>query len=74
MLLILQKQQMLLHMKKLILCCLSVLIAFSLLHTGCASKTVVKTSTRKPVPPGQMKKMTGTKSAKPFAPGQKKKH
>jgi hypothetical protein len=27
----------------------------------------------KQVPPGQAKKMTGTKSAKPFAPGQQKK-
>jgi hypothetical protein len=28
----------------------------------------------KPLPPGQAKKIYGTKSAKPFAPGQQKKH
>lgn len=28
----------------------------------------------KPLPPGQAKKITGSKSAKPFAPGQQKKH
>ena len=27
----------------------------------------------KTLPPGQMKKVTGSKSAKPYAPGQKKK-
>ncbi|MBW8683364.1 hypothetical protein [Chitinophaga rhizophila] len=26
------------------------------------------------LPPGQAKKLTGSKSAKPFAPGQQKKH
>ena len=26
------------------------------------------------LPPGQAKKVTGSKSAKPYAPGQKKKH
>jgi hypothetical protein len=28
----------------------------------------------KPLPPGQAKKLTGSKSAKPYAPGQQKKH
>jgi hypothetical protein len=28
----------------------------------------------KKIPPGQAKKMTGSKSAKPYAPGQQKKH
>ncbi|MBN8877602.1 MAG: quinol oxidase subunit 4 [Sphingobacteriales bacterium] len=28
----------------------------------------------KPLPPGQAKKITGSKSAKPYAPGQQKKH
>jgi len=27
----------------------------------------------KPLPPGQMKKVTGSQSAKPYAPGQQKK-
>ena len=30
-------------------------------------------STGETLPPGQMKKATGSKSAKPFAPGQRKK-
>ena len=60
-------------MKKITLYFSAVLIVFSLLGTGCAKKTVVITGTHKKVPPGQMKKMTGTKSAKPFAPGQQKK-
>lgn len=29
--------------------------------------------TTKPLPPGQAKKITGSKSAKPYAPGQQKK-
>jgi hypothetical protein len=28
----------------------------------------------KPLPPGQAKKLTGSKSAKPYAPGQRKKY
>lgn len=28
----------------------------------------------KPLPPGQAKKITGSKSAKPYAPGQQKKY
>jgi hypothetical protein len=30
--------------------------------------------TGKSMPPGQAKKITGSKSAKPYAPGQQKKH
>jgi hypothetical protein len=45
---------------------LTSLIAFS----ACTKKTtIVKTS----LPPGQVKKITGSKSAAPYAPGQAKK-
>jgi len=37
--------------------------------TSCTSAVVVKND----VPPGQMKKTTGSQSAKPYAPGQQKK-
>jgi hypothetical protein len=60
-------------MKRVTIYFSAVLIALSLLSTGCSKKTVVITGTHKKVPPGQMKKMTGSKSAKPFAPGQQKK-
>lgn len=46
-------------------------LAFSLLILGsCVS---VKTTGSGKVPPGQAKKITGSKSAKPYAPGQQKK-
>ncbi|AWO01262.1 hypothetical protein DLD77_05940 [Chitinophaga alhagiae] len=38
-----------------------------------SSCTVYHDASGKRVPPGQAKKMYGTKSAKPFAPGQRKK-
>lgn len=45
-------------------------VAFALMMTSCVS---TRTSGRSgKVPPGQAKKMYGTKSAKPFAPGQNK--
>ena len=51
---------------------LFILVAFSLmLGSACTHKTVVVKPGK--VPPGQAKKMTGSKSAKPFAPGQQKK-
>jgi len=39
---------------------------------SCHSVVVVKDNPKK-VPPGQMKKATGSQSAKPYAPGQQKK-
>lgn len=45
-----------------------VILAFSI--SSC-SKTFVKSNGK--VPPGQMKKLTGSKSAAPYAPGQQKK-
>jgi predicted small lipoprotein YifL len=45
------------------------LLAFLFTLTECAKKGVAK----KPLPPGQAKKLFGTKSAAPFAPGQNKK-
>ncbi len=35
-------------------------------------KTTVHVNSTGHVPPGQMKKMTGSQSAKPYAPGQQK--
>lgn len=49
--------------------------AFVLFGTAsCATryKVHVKAQNQKTIPPGQAKKMTGSKSAKPFAPGQNK--
>ncbi len=48
---------------------------FALFATGCTRRTVVhkRTVVVKPLPPGQAKKLTGSKSAKPYAPGQRKK-
>ena len=47
------------------------------LATSCTtlviSTTPVKTNPKGKVPPGQMKKTTGSKSAKQYAPGQQKK-
>lgn len=50
------------------------LLAFSLSLISCEvrSSTSVRGYNSKPVPPGQAKKIYGTKSAKPFAPGQNK--
>jgi hypothetical protein len=41
--------------------------------SACSTKIAVKGSPAKPLPPGQAKKVTGTKSAAPYAPGQQKK-
>jgi hypothetical protein len=43
-----------------------------LLLTSCRGPVIVKSSPTK-VPPGQMKKATGSQSAKSYAPGQQKK-
>lgn len=58
-------------MKKILSYSSMVLVAFLLL-TSCAGPVVVHTSPKK-VPPGQMKKVTGSQSAKSYAPGQQKK-
>jgi len=51
-----------------------VLLVTLSLSTACTRKTViVKTTPSGKIPPGQAKKMTGSKSAKPYAPGQQKK-
>lgn len=47
-------------------------IAAILALTACSRKTIVVKE--KNVPPGQIKKATGSKSAKPYAPGQQKKY
>jgi hypothetical protein len=46
------------------------IILFIAFSAACSKTTVV---TKKPLPPGQAKKITGTQSAKPYAPGQQKK-
>ncbi|KIC96037.1 hypothetical protein [Flavihumibacter solisilvae] len=50
----------------------------SIAFTACTRKTVVIRDHHhhhsKPLPPGQAKKVYGSKSAKPYAPGQQKKH
>lgn len=57
--------------KNSLLLCLTIAFALSTITTSCTHKTVVVKS--KPLPPGQAKKLTGSKSAKPYAPGQQKK-
>ncbi|MCD0457694.1 hypothetical protein LPB85_19830 [Chryseobacterium sp. LC2016-27] len=50
------------------------LLVFSLSLASCEVRTAtsVRSNNSKPIPPGQAKKIYGTKSAKPFAPGQNK--
>lgn len=57
-------------MKKIILllCGLSVVFCYS-----CVTPVYTETGNPHGLPPGQQKKIYGTKSAKPFAPGQQKK-
>ena len=59
-----------------------VLISSALFFSSCKQVTIVKTKTPppgqvkkadKPLPPGQAKKVTGSKSAAPYAPGQQNK-
>jgi hypothetical protein len=42
-----------------------------MLTAACSNTKIVSGSGK--VPPGQMKKVTGSQSAKPYAPGQQKK-
>ncbi|WP_333851956.1 hypothetical protein [Epilithonimonas sp.] len=52
---------------------LSLLVfAFSIISCEVRTTTGAKTVSGKSIPPGQAKKIYGTKSAKPFAPGQNK--
>lgn len=58
--------------KRLLTVFLIILVAIQV--SACKTTTVVKVPKKViHVPPGQAKKMTGSKSAKPFAPGQQKK-
>lgn len=57
-------------MKRFINFALITLITISL---ASCSKTMVVTKKPASLPPGQMKKLTGSKSAAPYAPGQQKK-
>lgn len=41
---------------------------------GCSTSTHTSSGNSKRVPPGQAKKMSGSKSARDYAPGQQKKH
>ncbi|WP_158618047.1 hypothetical protein [Chitinophaga lutea] len=50
---------------------LLLMLASGILLGSC---TVYHDASGKRIPPGQAKKIYGTKSAKPFAPGQRKKH
>jgi len=49
-----------------------IVTVISLSLAACSRKVYVYKY--KPLPPGQAKKITGSKSAKPYAPGQRKKH
>ncbi|MDM1352209.1 hypothetical protein HX014_16585 [Myroides marinus] len=51
---------------------LGILTLTTLLLASCSVH--VKSHKNNDLPPGQMKKVTGSKSAKPYAPGQQKKH
>jgi len=52
--------------------CLTAAIFMGLLLTSCSVTTSSSGSGN--LPPGQAKKVSGSKSAKAFAPGQQKKH
>ena len=52
---------------------ISKLFAFTLLVALSFSSCTRKVYVVKKMPPGQVKKITGSKSAKPYAPGQVKK-
>ena len=58
--------------KNSLLLCLTFTFALPAITTSCTHKSLVVKSS-KPLPPGQAKKLTGSKSAKPYAPGQQKK-
>ncbi|RAJ10427.1 hypothetical protein LX64_00029 [Chitinophaga skermanii] len=59
-------------MKKLLLAILA--ISFTTFTLSSCVHTYETRGNSGKVPPGQMKKRTGSKSAKPYAPGQQKKH
>jgi PBP1b-binding outer membrane lipoprotein LpoB len=48
------------------------ILVMALVLNSCARVMVVHPKPKN-IPPGQMKKMTGSQSAKPYAPGQQKK-
>ncbi|KQO22549.1 hypothetical protein ASF10_09265 [Flavobacterium sp. Leaf82] len=50
---------------------ISVLSCSTHVHSGPSNSS---NSSNKKIPPGQAKKMSGSKSAKAYAPGQQKKH
>jgi hypothetical protein len=57
---------------KRILSFITVFFVAILLLTSCMGPMIAKSPPKK-VPPGQVKKATGSQSAKPYAPGQQKK-
>jgi hypothetical protein len=52
---------------------LCICIAFATQSCVVTAKTKPVNSSRKPLPPGQAKKVDGSQSAKEYAPGQQKK-
>ena len=58
-------------MKRILAYTTAVFIA-AILFTSCMRPMIVKSPPQN-VPPGQMKKVSGSQSAKPYAPGQQKK-
>ncbi|WBV59320.1 hypothetical protein PFY12_09635 [Chryseobacterium camelliae] len=48
---------------------IGVMVVLGLFFTSCVA---VKSNGNRGLPPGQVKKVTGSKSAKPYAPGQNK--
>ena len=59
-------------MKKLLNRATWLIVVLLFFSAACKSTVIVK-SDSKTVPPGQMKKATGSQSAKQYAPGQQKK-
>lgn len=49
------------------------ILVMVLVAMSACSKTIVVSNKPAALPPGQMKKVTGSKSAAPYAPGQQKK-
>jgi hypothetical protein len=57
------------NVSRIVLCvCIAIAAQSCVVH-----KKTVHTTTTKPLPPGQAKKVTGSQSAKEYAPGQQKK-
>ncbi|HEX5168173.1 MAG TPA: hypothetical protein VFW11_03305 [Cyclobacteriaceae bacterium] len=59
-------------MKKLLNQATWLFVVVLFFSAACKSTVMVKNNP-KPLPPGQMKKVTGSQSAKQYAPGQQKK-